>query len=71
MREVIAVAQRISGRRIKTLEAARRAGDPAVLVASQEAIQRELGWRPQHPELEAIVEAAWDWHRRHVNGYST
>ena len=69
VREVIAATERVSGHRIKTLEAARRPGDPSVLVASSEAIQRELGWRPQYPELEAIVETAWNWHRRHPNGY--
>jgi len=71
VREVIAVAQRVSGRQIETLEAARRVGDPAILVASSKTIQHELGWRPQYPELEVIVETAWDWHRRHWNGYSS
>ncbi|MGA2988932.1 MAG: UDP-glucose 4-epimerase GalE [Candidatus Korobacteraceae bacterium] len=69
VREVIAAAQRVTGRPIKVLEAPRRAGDPAVLVASPEAIQRELGWHPQCPELEAIVETAWEWHQRHPQGY--
>ena len=71
VREVIAATERVAGRRIKVLEAARREGDPAVLVASSEAIQRELGWRPQRPELEAILESAWEWHRRHLSGYSS
>ena len=71
VREVIAATERVAGRRVKTLEATRRAGDPVVLVASSEAIQRELGWRPQYTELESIVETAWDWHRRHPNGYSS
>jgi len=40
-----------------------------VLVASSERIKRELGWTPQHPELEQIVRSAWEWRRRHPNGY--
>jgi len=71
VRQVIAAAQRVTGRPIKAVETARRAGDPAALVASSEAIQRELGWRPQYPELDAIIETAWDWHRRHPDGYSS
>jgi UDP-glucose 4-epimerase len=40
----------------------RRPGDPAVLVASSEAIQRDLGWTPQFPALDDIIESAWRWH---------
>jgi UDP-glucose 4-epimerase len=69
VREVIAAARRVTGRNIKAVEAPRRAGDPAVLVASSEAIRQELGWRPQYPELETIIETAWAWHRRHPAGY--
>ena len=42
-------------------EAVRRAGDPAVLVASSERIRRELGWQPQKPGVEAMIANAWDW----------
>ncbi len=69
VREVIAAARRVTGRNIKAVEAPRRAGDPAVLVAGSEAIRHELGWRPQYPELETIIETAWAWHRRHPAGY--
>ena len=47
----------------------RRAGDPATLIASSEAIRRDLGWEPQHPDLRTIVESAWRWHRAHPEGY--
>ena len=45
-----------------------RWGDPAVLVGSAETIRRELGWRPRHPGLEAILETAWRWHTRRREG---
>jgi UDP-glucose 4-epimerase len=45
-------------------ECARRAGDPAVLVAGSEKIKRELGWRPKFAELDAIVASAWEWQQR-------
>ena len=42
----------------------RRAGDPAVLVASSEKIRRVLGWEPQHSDIESIIRSAWEWHKR-------
>ena len=47
----------------------RREGDPATLVASSERIRSELGWTPAYPKLEDIIGSAWEWHRRHPNGY--
>jgi UDP-glucose 4-epimerase len=69
VREVIEVARRVTGREITVVEAERRPGDPAILVASSEKIQRELGWKPQYPDLESIVASAWEWHSRHPHGY--
>jgi UDP-glucose 4-epimerase len=70
VREVVEVAHKVTGRPIAAVETARRPGDPAVLVASSKRIQQELGWKPQHPELEDIVRSAWTWHQRHPEGYS-
>lgn len=64
VREVIETARRVTGREIPVVEEARRPGDPAVLVASSEKIQRELGWTPQHAGLEEIVASAWEWHQQ-------
>jgi UDP-glucose 4-epimerase len=47
----------------------RRPGDPARLVASSERLRRDLGWEPRYPELNGIVETAWNWHRTHPDGY--
>ena len=47
----------------------RRPGDPAVLIASNALAKQELGWDPSFTTLESIVESAWDWHRRHPDGY--
>lgn len=69
VREVIEVARRITGHPIPVLEAPRRPGDPAVLVASAEKIQRELHWRPRLAELEQIIVSAWEWHKQHPQGY--
>jgi UDP-glucose 4-epimerase len=64
VREVIESARRVTGKAIAVEARARRAGDPAVLVASSEKIQRELGWRPQFAALDTIVASAWEWQQR-------
>jgi UDP-glucose 4-epimerase len=69
VRQVVEVAREVTGHPIPVLESPRRAGDPAVLVASSEKIRRELGWQPRFPDLKTIVESAWQWHRTHPDGY--
>jgi UDP-glucose 4-epimerase len=69
VREVIAVARDVTDHPIPAVEAPRRAGDPARLVASSERIRRELGWQPTKPSLEEIIASAWEWHRSHPHGY--
>ena len=62
--EVIESVRRVTGRPIAVEECERRAGDPAVLVASSEKIKAELGWRPRFAELDQIISSAWEWHQR-------
>jgi UDP-glucose 4-epimerase len=69
VREVVEVARQVTGYSIPAIESPRRAGDPAVLIASSGKICRELGWQPRYTDLRAIVESAWQWHRCHPNGY--
>lgn len=69
-RQVIETAERITGVKINVVEAPRRAGDPATLVASSDRIKAELGWKPIYPELETIVATAWNWHKNHPHGYA-
>jgi UDP-glucose 4-epimerase len=69
VRQVVETTERVTGGRVPTAEAPRRPGDPATLVASSERIAQRLGWRPEHPDLEQIVQNAWNWHRLHPQGY--
>jgi UDP-glucose 4-epimerase len=71
VRQVIDVAREVTGHPIPVIESPRRAGDPAVLIASSAKIRREMGWHPKSPELRAMVESAWQWHRAHPDGYPT
>ena len=63
VREVVEAARRVTGHPIPVVEAPRRPGDPAVLVASSDKIRRELGWEPRRPHLEDIVASAWTWRK--------
>jgi len=69
VREVIETIKKITGKKIVSVESKRRPGDPARLVASSEKVKKELGWAPKYPDLETIVETAWQWHRNHPHGY--
>jgi len=64
VKEVIAAVRKVTGRKIAVRVGPRRPGDPAVLVASSEKIQREMGWLPEKEDLEIIVASAWEWMQR-------
>jgi UDP-arabinose 4-epimerase len=64
VKEVIAAVGRISGTTVPTIVAARRAGDPAALVADPAAAERLLGWQARAVTLDTMIESAWRWHAR-------
>jgi UDP-glucose 4-epimerase len=61
--QVIEAARRVTGADIPFERAPRRAGDPAVLVASSARAREVLGWQPAYRDIDAIIESAWRWHR--------
>ncbi len=67
--EVLKACEKTVGRSIPHEFAPRRPGDPGVLVASPQKIIEELGWSPRYSDVETIVDTAWQWHRRHPEGY--
>jgi UDP-glucose 4-epimerase len=69
VREVIETARKVTGHPIPAIKLPRRPGDSPRLVASSDKIRNELGWKPQHTELQDIISSAWDWHRSHPKGY--
>lgn len=70
VKEVIETARRVTGHPIPAKEEARRAGDPARLVASGEKARKILGWEPEIKDLADIISSAWKWHKAHRDGYS-
>jgi len=64
VRDVLTAVERVTGRRVATLEGPRRPGDPAVLYASATRAREELGWVPARPEIDTIVGDAWRWFKQ-------
>ena len=62
VKEVIDKAEQVTGKKIPVIEAPRRPGDPAILIASSEKIKQALGWKPGYDSLEKIIDTAWQWH---------
>ncbi len=69
VKEVIRVVSEVASRPVLYEIGERRAGDPAVLLASSDKIRNELGWKPQLPDLADIILSAWKWHWN-KSGYS-
>lgn len=67
--EVIQTVKEITGKEIPIIKGARRSGDPAVLVASQDKAEKELGWQRKYSSLPVIISDAWRWHKNYPNGY--
>jgi len=59
--EVIEAGRRVTGATIPTKVCPRRPGDPAKLVASSDLAEVDIGWKPQYPKLESLIESAWKW----------
>jgi UDP-glucose 4-epimerase len=70
VREVLAVAEQVVGRPIPHQIGPRRAGDPAILVASNERAADILGWQPTQSSLEEMIASAWNWRQHHPGGYA-
>lgn len=71
VRQVIEVAEKVTGKKVPHTIGPRRAGDPSFLVADARRARAVLGWVPQYPDLTPIIGSAWDWHRSHPQGYAS
>jgi len=69
VKEVIETARNVTGHPIPAEVKERRAGDPAILIASSDKAKSVLGWKPEFYSLEKIITDAWNWHKNNPNGY--
>jgi UDP-glucose 4-epimerase len=71
VKEAVEAAEKVIGVKINAIPAPRRPGDPGRLCASCEKIKAELGWEPKYPDIETIIDHAFQWRKRHPRGYYT
>lgn len=69
VKEVIEATRKITGHPIPAEVKERRAGDPAILIASSDKAKSVLGWKPQFDSLEKIIADAWNWRQKNPEGY--
>ncbi len=69
VKEMIEAAKKVTGKNIKVEIGERRPGDPAQLIASSEKAHKILGWNPKFTDVEVVIKTAWNWHKKHPNGY--
>ncbi len=67
--EMLEAARRVTGCEIGAARGPRREGDPPALYADAGKIHRELGWKARITEVETMIGSAWEWFRRHPDGY--
>ncbi|MCJ8330996.1 MAG: UDP-glucose 4-epimerase GalE [Lentisphaeria bacterium] len=67
--QCIEAAEKVTGKTIEYELQERRAGDPSHLVADASKAHELLGWKPQFPSIEQIIQSAWDFFESHPNGY--
>lgn len=70
VRQAIHAVEKITGRRIPTVESPRRPGDPPSLYANSRKAIDELGWDIRFPTIDSIATSAWRWHKSHPNGFN-
>jgi UDP-glucose 4-epimerase len=66
VRQVLDTVEQVSSERLSIVEAGRRAGDPANLVADNRAIREVLNWTPQYDDLAIICRTAYNWECRQL-----
>ena len=66
VREVVAMAMKVTGIAFPVEETDRRAGDPPALIADCSLLRRLTGWQPRHDDLEFILQTAWRWEREGI-----
>lgn len=71
VKEIVESVEKVTSLKVPYKLGAKRAGDPPALYADSGKAQRELGWTPQHTNIDSIVETAWNWHKAHTKLYKS
>ena len=71
VKEIIATAEKVTGKKVPVTFGPRRAGDAIALYADPSKAKSVLGWEAKHKDPEAIIRSAWNWFKDHPKGYGT
>ena len=69
VREIIASAEKVTGKKVPVQFGPRRAGDAIALYADPSRAKQTLGWEAKHKDPETIIRSAWNWFSKHPRGY--
>lgn len=69
VKQIIAAAEKVTGRQAEVTFGPRRSGDAVALYADPSRAKALLGWEARHKEPESIIASAWNWFSKHPNGY--
>jgi UDP-glucose 4-epimerase len=69
VKEIIATAHKVTGKKAPVTYGPRRAGDAIALYADPTLAKKILGWEAKHTDPETIIRSAWNWHSKHPRGY--
>ncbi len=69
VKEIIAAAEKVTGKKVPVEYGPRRDGDAIALYASPDKAKKLFGWEPKHKDPESIIRSAWNWHKENPRGY--
>jgi UDP-glucose 4-epimerase len=69
-RQIIAAAEKVTGRKVPVTEKPRRPGDAVALYADPRRARELLGWEAKYKDPETVIRSAWNWFSKHPDGYS-
>jgi len=70
VKQIIDVSRKVTGHKIPADIVERRPGDPPRLIGCSALAKKELGWKPQFENVEAVIQSAWDWMKKNPEGYN-
>jgi len=70
VKQIIAAAEKVTGRKVPATYGARRPGDAVALWADPSRAKKLLAWEPKHKDPETIIRSAWNWFSKHPRGYA-
>lgn len=70
VKEIIAAAEKVTGKKVPVQWGPRRAGDAIALYANPAKARQLLGWEARHRDPESIIASAWAWYQKHPEGYA-